>query len=305
MPQKVHSVEKDIEGNTLVNNVYHMFREAPSFNNDLIGNDLSYKNLALKYNSKNFACDEFKTNHDGSHILFSGCSITFGEGLSNEDTWAHQTYLKINDAVECSGYFNIAQSGTGIIEIVANLFKYFRLYGNPDHIFLNLPEQARSINYLTIDSETITFDGYARKFYDPEDFENILLLNYQYYFMLEQYCNSNNIKLYSFSWNTEALRGEKYEPVNFKKLFCDILDESQSKDIFNGTNYIFPIYNFKSFYLYDYKTFVNDISLIEYNYRGDKALSLVSADGIHPGVCYHIAWSNFIYSIYKKVNDVI
>lgn len=305
MSQKIYSVAKDNEGNTLVNNVYHMLREAPSFGDNLIGNDLSYKNLSLTYNSKNFACDEFSSSHEGKHILFSGCSITFGEGLSNKDTWAYQTYSKINNTVGCSGYFNIAQSGTGIIEIIINLFKYFKLYGNPDHIFLNLPEQARSINYLTIKSEDVVFDGYARKFYDPEDFENILLLNYQYYFMLEQYCNSNNIKLYSFSWNTEALKGEKYEPVNFNKLFCDILDESQRKDIFNGTNYIFPIYNFKSFYLYDYKTFIDDISLIDYNFKGDRELSLVSADGIHPGKFYHVAWSNFIYNVYKKVNNAI
>lgn len=305
MPEKVYSIQKDSEGNTLINNVYHMLREAPSFSNDLIGNDLSYKNLTLNYNSKNFACDEFITNHAKTHILFSGCSITFGEGLSNKDTWAYQTYSKINEDMACSGYFNIAQPGTGIIEIVINLFKYFRLYGNPDHIFLNLPEQARSLNYLTINSKETFFDGYARKFYDPENFENILLLNYQYYFMLEQYCHSNNIKLYSFSWNTEALRGEEYVPVNFKKLFCDILDKSTDKKILHGTNYIFPLYGFKSFYLYEYENFLKDMSVIEYNFKGDKNLFLISQDGIHPGKGYHMAWFNFIYNIYKEVNHAV
>lgn len=37
--------------------------------------------IEYSLNSSGQRCDEFKKTHEGKHILFAGCSITFGEGL--------------------------------------------------------------------------------------------------------------------------------------------------------------------------------------------------------------------------------
>jgi hypothetical protein len=149
-------------------------------------------------NSLNFRSDEFIDKHDKTHILFSGCSQTFGTGLFKEELWTSLLYDLIKKDLELSGYFNLATPGASIGHIVSNIFKYFKKYGDPDIIFLNLPGPNRTYNY---DKEKkIIHDG--RFSDDCLPFLNIL--SYQYYFMLEHYCIKNNIKLFAFSWHEQG-----------------------------------------------------------------------------------------------------
>ena len=53
-----------------------------------------------KINSHGYRCDEFTTNHKGKHVLFSGCSNTYGVGLKKEEVWAYKVYNKINKTEE-------------------------------------------------------------------------------------------------------------------------------------------------------------------------------------------------------------
>ena len=97
-------------------------------------------------NSLNFRSDNFIKTHEGLHIVFSGCSNTWGTGLNK--------ILKENP---CSGYFNLGILGTSVASQIINLFKYFKEYGNPDIIFINFPDLLRFYGYS--DKGKIFFDS--------------------------------------------------------------------------------------------------------------------------------------------------
>jgi hypothetical protein len=145
-------------------------------------------------NSLNFRSDEFKNQHDGLHIIFSGCSVTRGVGLLKEELWTKKVYDKICEEIKCSGYFNLGISATGVCDQVINMFKYFNLYGNPDVIFFMMPDNGRFYNYNK------QLNTIHNVFVEDEEKDTILFIYQQYYMMLETYCKSNNIKLFSFTY---------------------------------------------------------------------------------------------------------
>lgn len=168
--------------------------------------------------NKNFyRSDEFKSQHDGLHVVFTGCSYTFGTGLYLEETWSHILYSNLNNIVQCSGYYNLAIPGTSIENQIFELFKYFKEYGNPDVIFFNIPDISRF--YFYDKNKNNFYDG----FYNLESFETLKLLGYQYYFLLDHYCKVNNIKLFSFSWATDSTQ---FSLFNIPVLsFSDVLNK--------------------------------------------------------------------------------
>ena len=219
-------------------------------------------------NSLGFRSDEFTKDHNGKHVLFSGCSNTFGVGLEKKEIWAWKTYEKIKKNEECSGFFNLGIGGSGIAHMVINIFKYCKQYGNPHVIFINLSDQNRIFHYLK--------NGYKLKFNDKDNYENIKLFNYQYYFMLEQYCKSNNIKLYSFTW------------------------DHRNGIIGYNTNLLFKKYNFKTFYYYEHSTMLKDLDKLKK--ENDEKYFMVARDLEHPGTGFNTIWSNFIYQRYLDDN---
>lgn len=237
-----------------------------AFDNDLL---TIIKQIPLQWenelNSFEYRSDEFIKNHNGKHILFSGCSNTYGVGLKKDELWSYMLYNKILKNETCSGYFNLSSGGTGIQYIIINLFRYFKKFGNPDIIFLNLPNQKRIINYIP------EKQNYYNTYYieDIVGLNNALFLNYNYYLILEQYCITNKIKLYSISW--------------------DIYGEY-------NTNILFDKYKFLTFYKIDEEKMINEIAdgKDKYNYKFyEKA-----RDDMHDGVGYNIWWSNFLYNKY-------
>jgi hypothetical protein len=250
------------------------------FNKKPISKFPGYSNMLLKFqegnvsyldnelNSFNYRCDEFKKIHNGLHIVFSGDSYTFGSGLELEECWAKQTYNLISKEKKCSGYFNLGVPGNSIASEISDLFKYFIEYGNPDVIFLNMPYNSR---FYGIEKNNICDSVYENS---QQFIEIIQLLNYQYYLMLDQYCMSNDIKLFSFSWLNVG-----YEA-----------DEFFSKNNIN---------NFKSFYetnLIEINNFVN-----EYKTKNPlNKFAEMSRDNIHQGTAYNTYWANFIYDKYLE-----
>ena len=57
-------------------------------------------------NNLNFRSENFVNNHKDFHVIFSGCSQTFGTGLLEEELWAKNLYTLLNNKTQCSGYFN-------------------------------------------------------------------------------------------------------------------------------------------------------------------------------------------------------
>jgi hypothetical protein len=204
-----------------------------------------------------YRSDSFKKNHKGVNVLFSGCSNTSGVGLYKEEMWSSLVLKKINNN---SGYFNLSIPGSSIINQIADIFKYCYTYGNPQVIFFNMPNLHRFYYY----KKNILRNGH----YNKQALPVIKILIFQYYLMLEQYCKTNNIQLYSFSWNKET---EDFLSSHFKETFYSI-DED---DILN--------------FVYEYKEKTNN------------PISINTKDG-HFGVAYNLYWADFIYNKYLEKN---
>jgi hypothetical protein len=224
------------------------------------------KDYEVEYitNSFNYRSEEFKTNHNEKHVLFSGCSTTFGIGLNREEVWSDIVYNKINKKEKCSGYFNIGYPGASIYTTILDVFKYCNKFGNPDIIFINLPECFR---FFDFDYKT---GEYKRtKHNESEKHHTIDLINYDIYFILEQYCKTNKIKLFSFS--------SSYNGVI-------------------STNEMFSKYGFNTYHSLS-KNFLND-NLFLLNENKDSAFFLKARDEKHLGRGFHIIMSNFIFDKY-------
>ena len=214
-------------------------------------------------NSSMFRCDEFKKDHSEKHILFSGDSYTWGTGLLKNEVWSKVLYDKISSDEKCSGYFNLGFPGSSIINQIFDMFKYFRSYGNPDLIFFNLTELSR---FYSLENDKNIYN--AR--FDFKSPNIIEIISYQYYFLLEQYCISNNIKLYSFSWKHD------HEFNDIKSI--------------------------KTFHAYQMPEMISAaIKYIEKN--SDKKYLEYARDNKHLGLAYHNFWAEFIYERY--INDNI
>jgi hypothetical protein len=216
-----------------------------------------------KTNKFGFMSDNFIKKHDGLHIVFTGCSVTSGVGLKKEEVWSNLLYKKISEKEKCSGYFNLAIRATGLCDQILNLFKYFKIYGNPDIIFINITNEIR---FYASENNKI-----RHGFFHESEKKLILFLYKQYYNMLETYCLSKNIQLYSFTW----VRNESSDlPKEFEK-------------------------NFKTFYRHNDKDRLNFI--FDYNEKNlNKKYVLKARDGIHHGTAFHEYWKEFMYEIYQK-----
>lgn len=173
------------------------------------------KTITYQYNKDSFRSDGFTNNHDGKHILFSGCSETEGVGGNLEDAWPHILYKKISEKEKCSGFFNLGKSGWGWSRIVLNSLIYFNKYGYPDVYFILLPNHQRKFYYredlksMPKISEWIYFQVYPDVLDIPkldktstpkeylEDFV-FFLINWKTFCEL---CKSNNVKLIFSTWD--------------------------------------------------------------------------------------------------------
>lgn len=206
--------------------------------------------LQKEINNFGFRSDNFIKNHNKKHALFLGCSYTWGTGLYLNEVWSKMLYDKININNEFSGYFNLGIPGDSIYTCITNAFKYFNNFGKPNVIFFNIPEIERFFIYKKEE------DKFFRSILKSN--KVLELLSYQYYYILEKYCEENNIKLFSFSWYL----GYKVHPLN----------------------------NFKTFYD------INDKEISEYVYQNSH-LPLKARDNAHLGLAYHTYWADKMYDL--------
>ena len=143
----------------------------------------------LRINSHGFRSDEFKKNHDKRHILFSGCSVTYGIGLLENEIWAKKLYNKLNIKNDLSGFFNLGLPGTSIFDIVSN----------PD---------TRNIKDQTVDPINKIFHGVYKDNKKDEFSDTLHIYAYHYLMFLEMFCKSNNIDLFYFCYNNNYISME-------------------------------------------------------------------------------------------------
>jgi hypothetical protein len=244
-------------------------------------------------NKQGYRSDEFKKDHDGKHILFNGCSVTYGQGLYTKETWSYLLHQLIAKDEKVSGYYNIGTPGKSIFDIVASTFKYMDSYGNPDIIFLDLPDLNRFYALNSDNSHELDKPmGPQELFYAlNENYRHSLVKRestvsmfvhtlaiymYQYLMFLEVYCKSHNIELYIFSYvrGTDAF----LELCNLDNYYSTTDQEGLAKieqEVFEYSN----------------------------SHKDDK-FTMVARDGRHYGTGFHYVWANMLYDLRKKVNNV-
>lgn len=146
-------------------------------------------------NSNNFRSDEFTSSHDGKHVLFAGCSVSFGDGLFKEEVWAYKLYKKLSEQTKLSGYFNLSAQGIGAVEIFKNISIYIDRFGIPDVIFVLLPNLFRFIDYRD-DRYFLTALNEWRYAENAALYKKALPIFYSQYLMLESLCRITDTKLY-------------------------------------------------------------------------------------------------------------
>ena len=150
-------------------------------------NGYSYEDF-YKLNEYGFRSDKFTTDHDGKHIIFAGCSYTYGDSVFLEDSWAHKLYQDIAKKEKLSGYFNLGNPGASTKESIDQIFSYIELFGNPEVIFLLMPNPERD------------FRG--------NSYSDLFLSTNK----LIEHCQNNNIKLFLSSWDLRKHWGEEEDP---------------------------------------------------------------------------------------------
>lgn len=220
-------------------------------------------------NSCSQRCDEFSKQHNGKHILFSGCSFTFGEGLPYMENWSGRLYKKISESESLSGYYSIAYCGGSIDYIVQNTFKYFEEFGQPQVIFALFPDSRRiltKINNQEIILMPINQDDVEKVWEDRspiiEQSKNIELLI--------EYCKQNNILFLWSSWDQNDIKHYRSRFL-VSDGFIDINDLAIAKNAEKKNS------NNKKYY--------------------DTA-----RDGRHPGIRYNSGIANIFYQGYIKKN---
>lgn len=225
----------------------------------------------IRLDFNNIRTERYTNNHVGKHILFAGCSVTHGVGLSDTNKiWTNIVYetIKANETV--SGFYSIAYPAHSISMQVSLIFRYIAKYGKPDIIFFNMPSTGRT--FSTEDNKIYLSQIAAQH---ETEYPGSLLLtkyhNFESYFVLDSYCKSNGIKLISFSWSDNETLSD---PGVTQELFKD---------------------KFDSFY-------INPMSMQDFleNYllknAGDN--ELLANDGNHPGYGPHAYYAHTALSAY-------
>lgn len=268
-----------------------LYRDAKKLDDSQMWVDFPEDNFVP--NKQGYRADEFKKDHDGKHILFNGCSVTYGQGLYTSETWSYLLHKLISEKEKVSGYYNIGTPGKSIFDIVASTFKYIDKYGNPDVIFLDLPDLNRF--YALNSDSTAEFDkpmGPSDTFYAINDnyrhsivkqdttlsvfVHTLYIYMYQYLMFLDVYCKSHDIKLYIFSY----VRGTDA----FLRL-CNLDNYIVTTDLEQMNHIEEEVFKYTE------------------SHKDDK-YTMIARDGRHYGTAFHYAWANMMYDIYKEKNNV-
>jgi hypothetical protein len=218
----------------------------------------------IRLNKHKYRSDDFTTEHAGLHILFAGCSNTFGDGLEEHEIWAKRLYDKIHHKENTSGFFNIGAPGLGILAIVFNIYKYIESFGKPNVIFINFPVSRRFLSFDTTIQKHIYVNIHEPEEISEELWHTIPLIEYQYIFMLERYCKSNNINLIYGTWAPRS-NFNHYQDLN---CYVNILDDDMV------AKYVIE--------------------------NPDDEYAMNARDGNHYGNGYHTVWAEIMYNRYME-----
>jgi len=235
------------------------------------------------FNSLGFRSDEFKSHHEGGHILFAGCSEAEGVGGNIESCWPRMIYDKLSETRKLSGFFNLSRRGWGHDVIIPNIIEYIHSYGKPDKIYILFPSLCRDFEWEQGDlEETYIYstktpyflnekflfsDGTKREKQGLEEQRKLVVKFIVLIKLFEEYCLSNNIELVWSTWSIPD--GKNYESLN---VFKNFIEMSSTKEAVMKSN-----------------------NLLDKEVYGSKNL-LRKRDG-HHGHFYHYWWSQTLLGL--------
>lgn len=231
----------------------------------------------VERNSFGYRSEEFIKEHDGKHILFAGCSQTFGVGLELEEMWSYKLYKNISENEKTSGYFNLSWSGTSLKNLTLLITQYIREFGKPDVIFLNIPDIARHYAYdptkEVVRSAMVANDRAMLSKKSPllQEFEMVFFVDL---LVLQQMCQMAGILLISTSWVPE---NNPLSPLRFME------DE----------------YMFDSFVSYSQKDLITYCAKYMSEFPDDK-YAIRARDNGHEGTAVNEFWAKMLYEEYLK-----
>jgi hypothetical protein len=137
---------------------------------------------------------------------------------------ANELQTKIDKKIK---YYNTGINGSSVRQVVKNTTAFIRKYGNPDFIFLLLPISSRDIVFdeknkifergmhelqWVVQNENVDLKS-KKRYYEGFNAEESLLLSIDLMHMMEDICQSKNIK---FIWSTyDGNDGEVYKECGF------------------------------------------------------------------------------------------
>lgn len=238
-----------------------------------------------KLNSLGFRSDEFTKKHrPGQHVLFAGCSMTFGDGIPLQYLWARKLYLKLNEIGVASGFYNVASNGASISQMLDNTTKYIKEYGKPEYIFMLIPDLNRTFNESDNSSFTSTYFRQAISFYE----------------LFADYCVQTGINLIAMSWepSVNIKMTKKAKPYYFI---------SNGDNIGRGNTPEFRD-RVSQFYKIDYAEMQDFILKTTMDNRDTHEAGLfldLAWDDAHPGIAEHQFWYNKFYEKYLDISKEV
>lgn len=174
--------------------------------------------ISYIFNKHKYRSDDFDKEKTSSNFLFAGCSYGMGTGLPLDSTWTKQ----INRNFNKDRYFNISVNGGSPRYNINDIYKYIRIFGKPEAIFIFWATIERlpvfhSISKDSIDTTTDFVDYYKIIKQNVDAYKNDISMYYD--FMnnmknLEDYLESINVpviwSVFDVSWS------ERIELGNFR-----------------------------------------------------------------------------------------
>jgi hypothetical protein len=238
------------------------------------------KEIYPKYSGEMYRCDKFIKDHNKKHIVFIGDSFTAGTSLLMHDVWAYKVHKKIKEVEDVGGFYNLGMPAASISDCIDQFFKYCTSYSKPDVVFFLTTEPHRDMIYFNEDKNDFIIE--------------------RLYHYLEEYCKSNNIQLYSFSW-IKSIEHYKDSSVNSK--IANLSKKIKSEWVGQSKAYEENILKkFKSFYDYSASEMLESVYQFDLiTEKKDKSIS--APDNVHTGTSFHDFYADFIYKKYLENND--
>ncbi len=263
-----------------------------------------------EYNSKKIIEDDpkriYENNSNGfrskkelekTPLLFAGCSVTYGVGVSIENIWATQVAKLLN-----LDHTNIGKSGASTGHIVNSIFKYVETYGNPEYLFCLFPDYKRF--YVPVDdvfyAEKLNNKNKVPTNIEKESSESNKKFFQTIYLGVEKEKNNKLIKLpydYKRVFSDDLAIYDAMKSIRYLEQYCRAADIklfwATWDPVFNGLvidSQLEPDTRFEKFFnLYDHnfdysriKLSENSIKEIFFDNYADFELCLSSH--INPGV---------------------